>query len=100
MKPTQRFSEEYLLQARRISPEETLRFLEDFRLLHGASARSRLISMKVPEPLLRAFRLRCRTQGVRYQTKIKDLMVAWLETVEPPRRASGRSPDASRFPAP
>jgi len=35
--------------------------------------------MKVPEPLLDAFKLRCRTEGARYQTKIKDLMRDWLE---------------------
>jgi predicted DNA binding CopG/RHH family protein len=82
VRPTQRFSDEYLRQARRIPPHETLRFLEDFRLLHGASARSRLISIKVPEPLLRAFRLRCSLQGVRYQSKIKMLMGEWLGRVE------------------
>jgi len=84
VRPVQRLSDEYLEQARRIPPREILEFLEDFRQLHGASARSRLISIKVPEPLLRAFRLRCRMQGVRYQTQIKDLMVAWLERVDPP----------------
>ena len=90
MRPVQRLSDDYLEQARRISPEETLEFLEDFRRLHGASPRSRLISIKVPEPLLRAFRLSCRMHGVRYQTKVKELMVAWLERIEPPGRASAR----------
>ena len=62
-----------------MKPEEVLEFLESFRLLHGrASARSRLISLKVPEHLLEAFRGRCRLEGVRYQTQIKRLMSDWL----------------------
>jgi predicted DNA binding CopG/RHH family protein len=82
VRPVQRFSDDYLREARRISPAETLRFLEDFRLLHGARTRSRLISLKVPEPLLRAFRLRCSMRGVRYQSQIKSLMADWLGRVE------------------
>lgn len=80
MRPAQRFSDEYLEQARRIAPWEILRFLEDFRLLHGSRSRSLLISMKVPEPLLAAFRLACDIEGVRYQSKVKELMLEWLRT--------------------
>ena len=39
------------------------RFLESFRRLHGPKAMGRLISMKVPEPLLAAFKSRCRVEG-------------------------------------
>src|SRR2546425_736792 len=54
-------------------------FLESFRLLQGrAPSRSRLISLKVPEHLLDAFRGRCRLEGVKYQTQIKRLMSGWL----------------------
>jgi predicted DNA binding CopG/RHH family protein len=35
--------------------------------------------MKVPEPLLAAFKLRCGAEGARYQSKIKQLMQEWLE---------------------
>jgi predicted DNA binding CopG/RHH family protein len=63
------------------SVEQILTFLEDFRRLHGAAARlgkSRLISMKVPEPLLSAFKTKARLSGVPYQTQIKRLMSDWL----------------------
>ena len=78
MRPTQYFTAEYLEQSRRVPAREVLQFLENFRLLHAPRSPSRLISMKVPEPLLAAFRLRCRVEGVRYQTKIKELMQDWL----------------------
>jgi len=79
MKGLQKFSPEYLEESRRMSPDAVARFLEDFRTLHGPKTKSRLISMKVPEPLLAAFKLRCRAEGERYQTKIKALMLAWIE---------------------
>jgi predicted DNA binding CopG/RHH family protein len=78
MRGLQTFSPEYLEQSKRMSAEAVVRFLEDFRRLHGGKPKSRLISMKVPEPLLAAFKLRCRAEGVPYQTRIKTLMTAWL----------------------
>jgi len=79
MKGLQKFTPEYLEQSRRMSSDAIARFLDDFRRLHGPRAKSRLISLKVPEPLLAAFKLRCGVEGERYQTKIKALMLAWLE---------------------
>ena len=79
MRPVQYFSKEYLKQTRRTSPEETVQFLEDFRLMHAKPAASKLISMKVPEPLLAAFRFKCSERGVKYQTRIKELMIDWIE---------------------
>jgi len=82
MKGLQKFTPEYLEQSRKMSADAVARFLDDFRRLHGPKAKSRLISMKVPEPLLAAFKSRCRVEGERYQTKIKALMVAWIEGEE------------------
>ena len=82
MRPVQYFSEEYLERCRAMSPEQVLRFLEDFRVLHAAGAqpaKSRLISIKVPEPLLESFRTKARLNGTPYQTQIKRLMSAWLD---------------------
>lgn len=79
-RPLQRFSDMYLERCRQLTPEDVVRFLEDFRRLHGAAtARSRLISLKVPEPLLAAFKAKARLHGVPYQAQIKTLMQAWLE---------------------
>ena len=83
MKGLQKFSPEYLEQSKRMSSDAIVRFLEDFRRLHGPRSKSRLISMKVPEPLLADFKLRCHVEGARYQTQIKALMLAWLEKEGP-----------------
>lgn len=78
-RPVQRFSDEYLEHCRTLSPEDIVRFLDDFRKLHAAAnTRSRLVSLKVPEPLLAAFRTKARLHGVPYQTQIKNLMRAWV----------------------
>lgn len=80
MRPVQYFTDEYLEQCKGITPEQALTFLEQFRLLQQPNqpARSKLISMKVPEPLLDSFRQRCEMEGVKYQTQIKKLMQEWL----------------------
>ncbi len=56
-RPLQKFSDAYLERCRELSPEDIVRFLDDFRRLHGAATtRSRLVSLKVSEPLLAAFK--------------------------------------------
>ena len=78
-RPVQHFSDEYLERCRELSPAEIVRFLEDFRKIHGAAdTRSRLISIRVPEPLLVAFKTQARLSGIPYQSQIKNLMRAWL----------------------
>lgn len=80
MKAVQYFTDEYLAESRKLTTDQVLKFLDDFRRLHGArEERSRLISLKVPEPLLNAFRQRCELAGQRYQTQIKALMREWVE---------------------
>jgi hypothetical protein len=79
-RPVQFFSDEYLARCRTMTHEERLAFLESFRLLNEPDrSRSRLISLKVAENLLDAFRRKCAIAGVPYQTQIKRLMTAWLD---------------------
>lgn len=79
-RPLQRFTPAYLERCGELSPDEIVRFLDDFKRIQGAAkARSRLISLKVPEPLLAAFKLQARLRGVPYQTQIKTLMREWLD---------------------
>ena len=102
IRPVQYFSTEYLERCRSLKPIEILQFLESFRLLHGrGSARSRLISLKVPEDLLAHFRRRCALEGVPYQTRIKQLMQEWLQGVsaaDAPRPAARRGTGGPRRP--
>ena len=81
MKTIQKFSQEYLEECSKLSTQEILQFLEDFKSLHQAAGkqRSRLISLKVAYPLLQAFRVKCQLSGVKYQTQIKKLMEDWME---------------------
>ena len=62
-------------------PEQILRFLEDFRRLHAPKppSKSRLISLKVPEPLLADFKTKAQLNSIAYQTQIKKLMRDWLD---------------------
>lgn len=55
-------------------------FLENFQDLVNPQNRlpSRLISIKIPEALLSAFRFKAERAGVPYQTMIKKLMQQWL----------------------
>lgn len=80
MKAIQRFSKEYLDQCKNLSTEEIVDFIEGFRELNsGVSKKSRLISIKIPENLLEAFKLKAKLEDVPYQTKIKELMSEWLK---------------------
>jgi uncharacterized protein (DUF4415 family) len=95
MKTVQRFSDEYLESCREMTPDQIIRFLDDFRRLHGSRrAPSKLISMKVPTDLLGAFKAKAALTGTPYQTRIKELMKAWvIEEPEGPQdeNTSGRT---------
>ena len=79
----QEFSSEYLAQCQKMSSEEILNFLDQFGLIHGNPAlkqsKSKLISMKVSEDLLQAFKAKAKLEGVRYQSQIKILMRQWIK---------------------
>lgn len=81
MKAIQQFSPEYLERCQQMSPEEIAQFLDQFRQIHAEKAKpakSKLISMKVPEDLLATFKIQAELEGIAYQTKIKQLMAEWL----------------------
>jgi len=80
MRPVQFFTDEYLEQCKAMRPLDIVKFLEEFRQLHGApqTKKSKLISLKIQENLLETFKRNCTLHGVKYQTKIKELMQEWL----------------------
>jgi uncharacterized protein (DUF4415 family) len=86
MKAIQYFSDDYLAQCRTMSPDQILRYLDDFRRLHAATPQvSKLISLKVPVDLLSAFKAKAKMVGTPYQTQIKALMKAWVMSQEMPQ---------------
>ncbi len=102
MRPVQHFSKEYLEQCKQMKPADILRFLDEFRRLYSPAARkgSRLISLKVPENLLEAFKAKASLHEVPYQTQIKKLMMDWVTGqstgVDAPKRAGSRRRGAAR----
>ncbi len=83
MKPVQYFNNDYLDNGANASTKQILEFLEEFRLMQAINmnkpVRSKMISIKIAEDLLRLFRAKCDIEGVKYQTQIKTLMSQWLE---------------------
>jgi len=81
-RPVQYFSDEQLQRSQALSATEKMRFLDEYRQLHGsrqADIKSKLISLKVPEDLLEQFKQRCAANNVKYQTQIKQLMREYLD---------------------
>lgn len=80
MKTVQYFSGEYLKNCSSMTTEQIADFLEDFRNFYfqAKPQKSKLISMKVPETLLRSFKTKARLHNTPYQTMIKELMKKWL----------------------
>lgn len=83
MKAIQHFSEDYLLRCAQMSTDEIVSFLDDYRRIHGGqSSKSKLISIKIPQDMLDAFKTKARLTGTPYQTQIKTLMRDWLIDLE------------------
>lgn len=78
-KPLQFTKEEAIFN----SPEDVgpiIEFLDNFQKMVDPRAQyvSQLISIKVPVPLLEAFKARANLLGIPYQSQIKKLMLEWL----------------------
>jgi predicted DNA binding CopG/RHH family protein len=84
MKAVQYFTPEYLERCREMTPDQIIKFVEDFRRLFGGrqagSVRvtSRRVTLTVPEDLLETFRAKSRLNGRPYQDQIRKLMRAWV----------------------
>ena len=80
MKTVQYFSDDYLEQSRSFSVDATLDYLESFRLLRSPGEKMKLISIKIPESLLKSFRRKAELHQIKYQVQIKKLMREWIES--------------------
>ncbi len=96
MKPVQKFTNEYLTECENFSSEEIVKYLDGFRTIASVtktsdskSEKSKLISVRVEERLLDMFRKKAGVEGVKYQTKLKELMRSYIfETADLERRGS------------
>ena len=58
-----------------ISPEQALQFLEDSRVLYASKDEpTRLISIRVPENILRLLKTRAVSEGKRYQSLMIEMI--------------------------
>ncbi|MBU2530319.1 MAG: BrnA antitoxin family protein [Elusimicrobia bacterium] len=82
MKSVQIFSKDYLEYCKKMTSAQIISFLEDFRNLHLSKGKpkSRLISIKIPEIMLKSFKSKAQLSGMHYQTQIKILMEEWLKS--------------------
>lgn len=78
-KAIQYFTNEYLEQCKQMTPLQIAQYLDDYRKLFEKKSNSILISIKIPEDLLSAFKKKSDICEVKYQTQIKKLMRKWLE---------------------
>lgn len=79
MTAIQYFSDQHLEQCRELTTDQILQFLSDFQQLHNRQpSKTKLISIKVPEDLLRAFKTRAELANLPYQSQIKKLMQQWV----------------------
>ena len=74
----QYITDDYLAQCQSATPKQILEFLESYRLMQAGEDKTKLISMKITESMLLAFRQKCELNGMKYQTQIKALMEQWL----------------------
>lgn len=60
-----------------ITPEQALNFLEDFRQISaGVDESTKLISIRVPENILRLLKVRAKSEGKKYQS----LMIEYIRS--------------------
>lgn len=80
-KPLQLAKREQIIAPNIEDVTEVMNFIEnDKRKLDPRAKKpSKLISIKIPEPLLEAFRYKAEREKTPYQTKIKELMMEYLE---------------------
>jgi predicted DNA binding CopG/RHH family protein len=81
LKAVQYFSDEALQRSKDLTPFQIVSFIENYRKLHSMNhhkTESKLISIKIPVDLLAAFKIKAASEGVKYQTKIKELMKEFL----------------------
>ncbi len=68
---------------KKLSPEQTLQFLEDFRLMvHGQDKQTKAISLRVPENILVSFKMKAKNKNQKYQSVIVHLMREWASRNE------------------
>jgi len=79
-KTLQYFSSDSLKRCATMTPDQIIDFLENYRLLViQTPEKCQLISMKIEPSLLKVFKQKALLENIPYQSKIKQLMKAWVK---------------------
>ncbi len=81
MKKRNKVVQKQFLKGPRLTTEQTLQFIEDYKKIVFQSTQetgSQAISLRIPKSLLSAFKTHCQANGISYQKKIKELMRDFL----------------------
>lgn len=76
-KTTQFFTDDYLAHCSKMSVDQILNFLEDYRNLQFDPGDLKQVNIRLPEKTLEVFRARAEREGVPYQQKIRELVTNW-----------------------
>lgn len=77
-KGIQHFKTQDLRQGLKASPEQIIEYLEQYKNLVGSvDTKRKLISLRVPENLLFLIKEKSKKEGVKYQTKIIEVLKEW-----------------------
>ncbi len=69
----------YSAEQAKLSPEQAFQFLNDFQLMVAEQdTKSKLISLRVPENILSAFKIQAKSKNYKYQSLIVKLMREWI----------------------
>ncbi len=80
-RPVQFFDDQYLKRCTKMSATQICRFLEEFRLIHAQKhSPKKLISIRIPENILNAAKLKAEAIGVPYQIQIQRLIEQWVKS--------------------
>lgn len=79
-KTIQYFTKEYLEQCSKMTPDQIIDFIENYRtLIASKPEKCKLISLKIEPSLLQLFKRKSQLNNIPYQTKIKQLMLEWVK---------------------
>lgn len=79
-KPVQYLTKEYLERCSKLTPDQIIEFLENYRtLMWQAKENTETVDLHVEPSLLRAFMQKARENGLDYREQIKELMKEWID---------------------
>ncbi len=78
-RPIQFFTKEYLDQAKKLTPTQIAEFVTQYQaVVASQEGKTKPISLRIPEELLKIFKTKSKLEGKKYQSQIVELMRQWV----------------------